>query len=254
MTSRSSATPRLMLTCWAGLLAASSLSGCMLFQGAQGNSTFVPPAKQRIQFSTGFVHPESQAIAYRDPSEYEQYLRFDDHNARAEAILSVANAPDTALDFSIYRLSSLNNGWAFNRQADRIQAQTAHQTCFSDRCYAYRLYQHRMGGDDRSCVAFARAWDRVVDDPRQRPGKALFGYYCAPAGKALTTTSAMRILRGIRVKATDIPQVYYGQDIPNDPGALATARKNDAAHAGNNNFPFEFSRYYHPSNSGSLFN
>lgn len=228
------------------------LSGCAALQSSPLGGSFLQPSEQHLQLAAGFSQPQTTAVAYRDPSEYEEYLQIRG-GARAEAILSVANGPQTALEFSKYKLHSLTESWAFNQKAAHIHWDATQHIHIGDRTYDYALYQHQTASQKRSCMAFVRAWDRPPDDPKQRPGKALFGYYCAPPGKPVTQRQATVVLRGIQTKTDDIPPVYYGQDVPHDRGALKWARGQASAGSGNPRFPFQFSRYYHPSGSKGAF-
>lgn len=182
-------------------------------------------------------------MAYRDPSEYEEYQRLEG-NARAEVVLSVANGPQTALIFPAYRLQSLTRSWTFNRGGAQSDWGTIRYLSDGKRPFAYAPFVHQVAGTRRHCMAFLSAWGSLPDDPMHHPGKALFGYYCAPPKQSFDMQQAVAILRGIRLETADIPVVYFGQHLPNDPRALQAARGQGAAMAGNPEFPFYFSHYY----------
>ncbi|GAB3676211.1 hypothetical protein [Salinisphaera aquimarina] len=221
-------------------------------------TTFVAPGQQALDFTAGFDGtPSVRAVAYRDPSEYEQYLRVDGA-ARAEAIYSLANGRQTALEFSPYALRSLTRGWRFNavRGNAEVIENWGETRLFRDdgRTLRYALYEHRGDAGRRGCLAFSRAWDSVVDDPRHRPARTLFGYYCSAPGEGLTGAQAWAVLRGLVIRMGDVPRVYYGGSRERDPAALAYARGRAQDETGHPDFPLRQSRYYNVGDGDDSFN
>lgn len=226
------------------LVGALLLAGCAVLRGPPPATTFLAPAERHLRLAGGFDAAKSGAVAYRDPSEYEEYQRALG-DGRAEAILSIANGRQTALDFETRDLDSLTRGWAFNRgRADVADWQAQNRAVFGERSYRWARYTRRADGVARACLAFARRWAWPPDDPRHRPGRALFGYYCAPAGQRLDDTRAAAVLRGIDVEPGDVPRVYFGESRTRDPAALAAARGRRSGDGGHRDFPLRFSRYY----------
>jgi hypothetical protein len=237
-----------------GLSAVLLLSGCALLQGSTPSGTFLQPSQQHFQFTAGFNEPQIKAVAYNDPSEYEEYVRAKgDEGARGEAILSVATGSRTVLEFSKYKLHSLTRSWTFNQTGTDLLWDQRQNVRFGKRTLDYAFYRRRNAGQQRSCMAFVRAWDRPPNDSRKRVSKAFFGYYCAPNGQQLTKKQAITVLRGIKTRTDDVPRVYFGQHIAHDPGALVAARGKAGTGFGNPQFPFQFSRYYQPSAGQSRF-
>jgi hypothetical protein len=235
-----------------GALLGAGLSGCAVLHGSAASGTFLQPGQQRFRFANSFHKARAEAVAYRDPSEYEEYDRVAG-SAQAEAILSVANGPQTSLIFPEYRLRSLTGSWTFNKQEAIRHWGSTHYIHIGPRAFAYALYRHQAADRQRGCVAFLRAWAPPPDDPWHRPSKAFFGYYCAPPKQRLTRQQAITVLRDIKTKTDNIPRIYYGQNLASDPGALATARGRPDTPFGNPRFPFQFSHYYRLSNGNKSF-
>ncbi|MDA3921245.1 MAG: hypothetical protein PF501_11300 [Salinisphaera sp.] len=223
------------------------LSSCAVLHGSASGTTFLAASQRHVNFGMGFENADVQSVAYRNPSEYEEYDRWTGAG-QAEVIFAVANGPDTALQFSDYRLPAMTKSWTFNENDAQLDLKPTHVLHDRQWPFTYALYPHQAAGDRRDCVAFLRSWDNPPDDPMHRPGKALFGYYCAPSGQSLSERQAIAVLRGIVVDANKIPQVYFGQDLPDDPRALRRARGSDSSHRGNPEFPFYFSRHYNVGN------
>lgn len=224
-------------------LVAATLSGCAaLLHGGAGGAVFLAPAAGHLHLPST-ADSATVAIAYRNPSDYEEY-RSVIGDARTEAVLSVASGPQTALAFPGYRLEALTAGWRFNGD-DRLRDWHGPRTLRSgDRAFDVADYTHAAGGHSRDCFAFQRHWATVAEDPRQRPGLALFGYHCAAPGQALTAADVAHFLAGLRVDDRAPRSVHFGDHVADDAAARQRARGRAGALQGNPDFPFRFARYY----------
>ena len=230
----------------AAAFSTAALTGCALLRGPAAGTAFVLPAQRQVNLGPAVAQSEARSVVYRSPSEYEEYDRWLGA-ARAEIIYSVANGPQTALDFKSRRLRALAQTWTFNHAGAPLGwAPTQYLNEPGRPAFTYALYQHSANahGTPRHCMAFQTDWDPPPDDPRHRPGKALFGYYCAPVGQLLDRGSAIAVINGLVIDGDKIPRVYFGEKRPTDSKALATARGGRGTNHGNPGFPFQFSRYY----------
>ncbi len=125
----------------------------------------------------------------------------------------------------------------------------------------YRPY--RLTGLNRSCVGMSGEWDTAVQDPKLRPERVMFGYYCAPPGKALGVDETLSLLdriglKGTTVRANDYAQRignFFGDIDANFGGPQQSAKAIELAQglktpdpAGIHEFPFDYAEYYSPGN------
>ena len=86
----------------------------------------------------------------------------------------------------------------------------------------------------RACFVFAAEWDARGLDEQGRPGKAVFGYFCAAPGQPVSRRRIDLLLSQIdfRKPENDYARPLHGRD----PAALAFAQ------SGIRRFPFDFGR------------
>lgn len=206
-----------------------TLSGCAMILGhSMGSARLNAPGQIRLPGKSG---EHAVVIAYRAPGEYEEYQRATTRRAIAEALYMEANGVQTALDFSPFRLHALTrHQWKFNRPPARLQWRPAQLAPATNggrhaRITYARFTRHASSSRNaRNCVAFIRAWAVPFDDPRQRPARAYFGYYCRAPGKSLGAAAARRYVTRIRSARRELDPVRYGQKVPTDASALEQAR------------------------------
>jgi hypothetical protein len=105
-------------------------------------------------------------------------------------------------------------------------------------------------------------WDEIYEDPRGRPGKVLFGYFCGAEGDNLEDAAVRALIRGIRIRMLEgLPgwrntsdnisedkqaRLFVNGGLKN-PAAGAAGGYGPSLDSGNPHFPFMFARYYSES-------
>ena len=110
----------------------------------------------------------------------------------------------------------------------------------------------RLGRANRPCVGFSAEWDWVPDDPKNRAGQVLFGYYCAPVGTALTEERIDSLLGTVGIREVpERPGKGAHGPAPTVPPAQSPAQvaqtargASPTADTGNPGFPFRFGEYF----------
>lgn len=213
------------------------VSACVSSRGAGHGTVETPPLRAPVELTQPPLTPV-RALTYTDLWQREIYTLYADANgARAELIYAEATATDTALEYPRYGLHGLTESWNLNRDGLTRWGPVRHLRSGS-RVTFYAPF--RPAGVNRQCVSFGSDWELTADDPRQRPGKALFGYFCAAPGKPLDTGEIKEVLAGIRVPATADSTRSAATPAPG-PGAIGNAR-----------FPFAFARHYNVSDGSSF--
>lgn len=221
-------------------LAALALGGCATL-APQGNRVGqAAPGSPLLALSAPGLHAAArQAIVYKGQWETELYQSWHGRRAQAEAIYMQATAPQTSLRSPRYVFTGLTRGWRVVQQGGPVVWGTTHHFTRDHRTTFYRTF--RLHGTQRACVAFERDWATVPDDPDQRPGKALFGYYCR--GGALDQAQAQQIAASVRPpRATPRVEAHAGYS----ESALRTARSagSPGAPTGYSAFPLLWAQMY----------
>lgn len=213
------------------------LGACASLRDSGQGVAETPPRQVPVVLTQPPLTP-MRARTYTDRWQRETYTLYaGEHGARAELIYAEATATDTALEYPRYGLRKLTESWRLNRNGLTHWGPTRHLQS-GPRTIFYAPF--RPAGADRQCVAFGSDWELTPDDPRQRPGKALFGYYCPAPGQPLGMRAIRKLLEGIHVGAT--PEEAEGTPVATspDPGPGAT---------GNPRFPFAFAQHYNVDGS-----
>lgn len=221
-----------------------SAGGCAFLRGSAQGSAFVENDMRHLRLP-GAGPSNAPAVVFRDPFEYQEYSR-SQTNGRAEAVFFQAQGHGTALNLDPANLEQLNSLWAINRSARTLTWRQPRATRVPGSDIHYRRYRVRDadGRAERHCAAFLRAWDHDSLDPSSRPDKGYFGYYCRPAGTALSAAEAERYLRRIEIASPPPLGFHIGQQVPHDATALPTARGRTAAGWGIPDFPLPRTRHY----------
>lgn len=215
------------------------VSACINQRGAGRGTMETPPQSAPVKLTQPPLTPV-RTLTYTDRWQREVYTLYADASgARAELIYAEATATDTALEYPRYGLHHLTKSWNLNRNG-LTRWGPVHHLRSGTRVTFYAPF--RPAGVNRQCVSFGSDWELTADDPRQRPGKALFGYFCAAPGRPLDTGEIEKVLTGIRVPATAAANSANANATPaSGPGAI-----------GNAHFPFAFARHYNVSDGSSL--
>ena len=94
-------------------------------------------------------------------------------------------------------------------------------------------------------------------NPRGRPGKVLFGYFCGARGETLKAREVRELIRGISVRMPgESTEKKKTEPLDNDgsgkPAIDAARGYGPSVDSGNPGFPFRFARYYSVSGGGKM--
>ena len=227
------------------IVAAPILGGCA---GANMPAIVtVPPGDERIVFTAAeFKGMTPQRVKYTDLWQREEYALFRANGAQAEIIYASAKEDaSTALEYG-YTVEGTIKTWNLNKKFD-IQWRKVQRIAVPFGDIFYKPYL--LKGKNRECFGFAREWDHLSDDPDHRPGKVLFGYFCAKAGAHISEDGIEELIQRIGVRGVTErlgSRRGSGGDVaPASADAVMIARGADASsESGNANFPFGFARHY----------
>ena len=194
-------------------------------------------------------------VKYTDAWQTEEYVLFRAGGKQLEMIYAEARTAFTvALDYQM-PLEAMVATWNLNSRQDLVWGPLGRiDSRFGT--WFYRTFEH--SALRRSCVGFQIEWDQIYEDPQGRPGKVLFGCYCAATAEALEDGEVRALIRGFSVRKQDGSSgEQKARSLHNagsqDPSAIAAARGyGPYAGRGNPSFPFMFARYYSISNGGRI--
>jgi hypothetical protein len=230
-----------------GVIAVTLLGGCAGSQITQANIAWVPAGDERITFRTKeFDDGAVRRVIYPDSWQREEYALFQGEGARAEIIYSTTaedNRP-LALDYKLLMMRSIDS-WNFNRNRAKTWGKEG-QVGAGPGLAFYRPY--RLGAQGPACFAFTSDWGHPSGDPVFRPGKVMFGYYCAAAGETLSAERIEDLILGIGIRGVTerLPRRRDTAVAARDSTGAAAAARGDSTNAdrGNAEFPFNFAVMY----------
>ncbi|MCH7551527.1 MAG: hypothetical protein IIA35_07505 [Proteobacteria bacterium] len=249
------------------IAAAGSLAACAgaTFRLPGERTAELPPDKGLILFNADTVGKTPvRRIQYSDNEQRVDYALYKGNGAQAEFIyMETPYSLWVAFEFP-YTIRDKVEAWKFSKgQAiewdEAVLIRTALGQVF------YRPY--RLTGMDRSCVGMSGEWDIAVEDPKLRPERIMFGYYCAPPGKTLSEKEILTLvdrigLKGTTVRATNYAARignFYGDIDDNFGGSQQSAKAVELAQgvktpdpAGIDEFPFDYAVYYNPGGDGDF--
>jgi hypothetical protein len=240
----------------AALTLVTAAAGCMASTLVDPCVDWVVADEHRIAVASEiFESTKPIRVKYTDAWQTEEYVLFRAGGRQLEMIYAEAGRASTvALDYPM-PIDAMVATWNLNSQQNlgwgplgRIDSRLG--------TWFYRTYEH--SDLQRSCVGFQIEWDEIYEDPQGRPGKVLFGYYCAATAEALEDKEVRALIRGFGVRMQDgLSGEQKARPVhntgPQKPLAIATARGDGpSADRGNSNFPFMFARYYSISNGGRI--
>jgi len=233
------------------VVAAAALAGCAAGSGfAGGKIETVPPGDERIVFAAPvFAGTTPQRGKFADYWEREEYALFRGGGAQAEIIYStVLPGPQVALQYD-FTLERMVETWNVNRTQAKIWSDAQRvRTPLGE--FFYKPYT--LAGGSRACFGFANEWDDPADDPWNRPGKVLFGYYCAKAGRKISLDEMEDLIRTIGVRGITEPirksETARAAGAPVADATLIAKGPSASADRGNMNFPFRFAEHFQIGN------
>ena len=202
------------------------------------------PPERGIELGREFAGAEPTQVRYSDEWQDEIYALWQGDSAQMELIYATANRNRTvALQYDLTSARQVPT-WAHNAPVSVAWGEAGR---IGNRWRNVFYQRYRLGG--RSCFGFSSAWSRRSEDPRIRPSKVLFGYYCTDGGSELDDATIERLIWGIRLtpdrRTADRDDAFEGST------ALAFARGGDGEGVGNPGYPFRLARYYRISNGGT---
>jgi hypothetical protein len=242
-------------------LAAAALGGCRF-------SALEPPATAKVAFqdrlilfaAQTFKGTRSLQVKYTDPWQREDYALFKGNGAQAEILHAAITERgfEVALEY-LFTVDRSIETWNLSREytlswGERGRLQGSFAVFFY---IPYRLVE-----TNRPCFGFSAEWDDPPEDPDHRPGKVLFGYYCAKPGTVLTgdeiETLIGRIgIRGVTERLGSRP-ASARRGAPFAPAAIHDQNKatrlargpSAGGEVGNPGFPFDLARSYSVDGNG----
>lgn len=140
---------------------------------------------------------EARTVTFRGAWQVEEYVRAVAEDFEAELILAFTPAHETlSLDYSM-TLKDFVNSWNFNRDRPK-EWLTADRFYRRPATFFYRRY--RLPDVDRECVGYTASWRQKADDPRSRPSRLSFGYFCLMPSAVLSADAAETLLRRIEIR------------------------------------------------------
>ncbi len=225
----------------------------------------LPPGNGLILFAADTVgNTPKRRVQYADNEQRVDYALYRGGSAQAEFIyMETPYSLWVAFDFP-YTIRDKVETWKFSKgQAidwgKAVLIRTALGQIF------YRPY--RLTGMDRSCLGMSGEWDMAVEDPELRSERIMFGYYCAPPGKALGVDETLALLDRIGLKGTTVRDTnyaarignFYGDIEANFGGPQQSARAIELVKgtktpdpAGIDEFPFDYAEYYDPGDGADF--
>ncbi len=231
----------MLLRIWCLVVTAALVTACTRAEIDPRLLSWVP-AERGIELGRDFGGGDPTQVRYSDDWQDELYVLWQEDGAQMELIYAAANPNRTvALQYDLTSARQVLT-WAHNASANIAWGEGGR---FGNRWRNVFYQRYRLG--ECSCFGFSSSWDRRSEDPRVRPNKVLFGYYCAPDGSALDEATIERLVWGIRLA----PDRHAAKrDLLQGAAALAFARGGDAEGFGNPGYPFRLARYYRISNGG----
>lgn len=231
-------------------------AGCMPSARLDPGVDWVAVDEHRITVvSEIFASTGPIRVKYTDAWQTEEYALFKAGSRQLEMIYAEARKAFTvSLDYQM-PIDAMVATWNQNSQQNLVWGPLGRIDSRLGTWF-YRTYEPIAL--QRSCVGFMVEWDEIYEDPQGRPGKVLFGYYCAATAEALEDKEVRALIRGFSVRMQDgLSGELKARPIYNagsqNPLAIATARGCcPSADSGNPSFPFMFARYYSISKGGRM--
>ncbi len=239
-------------------LAAGALAACadLPFRLPGERAAIIKPDQGSILFRTDTVgNLPAQRVLYSDNDQRVEYALYKGNGAQAEFVYMERPYNQKIAFNYAYTVADTVQRWNYSKgQATAWDKATRVVTKVGD--LFYRPY--RLTAKNQHCFGVNGEWERAVDDPRQRNTRIMFGYYCAPAGQALSQEKTLALidsigLKGVTERSPDYADTIYGfhQDVvANFAGkegtqkAIALAQFGADAAAGIAEYPFRFAEHY----------
>lgn len=249
-------------------LAASLLAGCAAAPqvgNVPAGFREVPKARADIVFDDpSFVAVDPVRVAYRDPWERDEYALFRGESGEQAEVVYLAALPGAGGDTSLHMELVVSEGVrAFNHNAGTPI--TWGESRFVKSPFGGTWVQpFTMPKRDLACTGFGATWDVATSDPKLRPTRAMFGYYCAAKGAGLSPEQAAEVATKVGiVGVTQSRKVANAYELDTSPAAplpslqrqqeLAVIAQDGApgSVAGLPAFPLRRAQPFHPGAGGA---
>ncbi len=227
----------------AGLAALSVcvLTACAMTLGPGDRVEQVPPEDGLVVLSAPeFEAGTARHVRHTDSWQQEEYVLLAGRGAQAEIVYAAVTETPIALTYP-YAIQGAVDRWHFNRGKRKIWDGSDRRGTLFDPIF-YRRY--RLADEDRDCFGFSAEWDHPSDDPWSRPGRVLFGYYCAAPGASLSDEKISRLISGLSAKDPRKIRGPVTQPAAERTAAVQIARGSQAEGTGAPGFPFYFAERY----------
>lgn len=242
----------------AAVLVAGSLAACadLPFRLPGERAAELKPDQGSILFNadtTGKL--PAKRILYSDNEQRVEYVLYNGNGAQAEFVyMERPYNLNVVFNFE-YTIADKVSTWNFSRgQPTRWSEAVLIRTKVGD--VFYRLYN--LTAKNQNCFGVSGEWDRDPRDRHYRHSRIMFGYYCAPAGQALSQEKTLALidaigLRGYTERSTDYADTVYNfhrEVVANFAGqeasqkAIGLAKQSADSAAGIAEFPFRYAEYF----------
>lgn len=223
--------------------AALGLSGCALLPELKADS--VSRGETRI-LSTAplLVGAEAETISFEDRWMRQDYTTLKGRGVQAEFVYSTAFTdalPEAGVLDGFDSFDKADQRWTLNASHPRAVGETGRVDRVGQALF-YRPY--RITDKGWECIALKSEWDTVNFDIEFRPSKAITGYICDTAGRAMTDERALQIARSLTFIGQDTPRnPPLPIDSPEGAALMAQARgQGDGGEMGMPSFPLRIGR------------
>lgn len=197
----------------------------------------------------------AKRILYSDNEQRVEYALYKGNGAQAELVyMERPYNLNVAFNFE-YTIADKVPAWNFSK-GQPIQWSKAVSIRAKVGDMFYRPYT--LTAKNQNCFGLSGEWDRDARDPEHRFTRIMFGYYCAPAGQALSQEKTLTLLDAIGIKGISERSLDYADTLYNfhrdvvanfvgkegTQKATALAQFGTDSAAGIAEFPFRYAQYY----------
>ncbi|MFQ6017065.1 MAG: hypothetical protein ACE5KF_02620 [Kiloniellaceae bacterium] len=221
-----------------------------------------PPGDERIVFTADeFEGTTPQRVKFTDVWQREEYALFRGCGVQAEIVYTTVTEDSKALEYN-YLVERTANTWNLNKKYNKVWGAYGTVRALLGE-FVYKPYA--LTERNRECFGFSSEWDHPPDDPEHRPGKILFGYFCANEGDKISEYRIENLIQRIGIRGvTEAIRKRRGNRHGSGSGVAATSADarlqteaavigqglSPSAETGNASFPFKFARHYEAGNGG----
>lgn len=246
--------------CWKTVLLIflSAVAGCATTDRQGPSIEWVAPGEHQVVCTAAeFRDTTPVRVKFTDIWQIEEYAMYKTADSQLEVFFSKVNKAHSVTLLYQMSIADMVATWNHNSRQNIEWGEAGRIDAYPG-VWFYRTYTQR--DTRRSCVGFFVEWDEIFSDPKTRPGKILFGYYCNDGQQALGDQKVRTLIDGIGIQATDgiftsrnappekptnsSAQPHRNDGLENTSALAAAKGGGPTANEGNPGFPFKFARYY----------